>query len=211
MNEEVKSTYERVQGLIERRMGEAWRYEEAVSLLKESLRLAQVALIKRVMKEHQQVERDREQLERMRKRLSGVFEELERDHEDWNERSFFATSETIEAELGTRKHFPLLMDAQAFEDALWRLMESSFKTPAAARFQIAFPQDERHRRSHDAFLRGEIALQQGEVPVAVNLWQDSLDSMHELTSPATLRELGVMHRLPGAKWEARPDEGLRLY
>ena len=55
---EVTDTFRNTLDLIEQRMHEAWRYDEVVSLFKETLRLASVGIIKRILKEHSGVDKD---------------------------------------------------------------------------------------------------------------------------------------------------------
>ncbi len=93
---DLKDTYESTHELIEIRMREAWRYDEVVSLFKETIRQAQVAIIKRILKEHAHVEKEREKLERMKKRLETSYEDLNETKEEWNERTFIAVSKGID-------------------------------------------------------------------------------------------------------------------
>ncbi len=53
-------------------------------------------------------------------------------------------------------------------------------------------------------------LQRGKVNEAIERWKESVEQHHEYTSPATLRELGVMHRIEDTGIKDS-SEALKLY
>lgn len=66
-----------------------------MSLFKETLRLASVGIIKRILKEHSAVDKDREKLMRMKKRLEDTYEDLKEGIEEWSEKTFYAVCSGI--------------------------------------------------------------------------------------------------------------------
>lgn len=55
-----------------------------------------------------------------------------------------------------------------------------------------------------------MALQRGRINESIDIWKDSINFNSEFVSPATLRELGVMHRMEEAGINDSA-EALKLY
>ena len=82
----------------------------------------------------------------MKKRLEDTYEDLKEGVEEWSEKTFYAVCSGIKEELGTRKNFPLVMEDTAFEEAIWKVMESTAKSPIEIR--VRQPQTVVRERVH---------------------------------------------------------------
>lgn len=122
MEDSIDSTYHQTLELIDQRLTEAWKDDEVIADLKETVRRAQKKIIERIKLEAKQIDKDRDKLIKMRLRIKSLYSELEEKKEEWNTKTFIALAEGIQGELATRKHFPFHVSESAFEHQLWRCL-----------------------------------------------------------------------------------------
>lgn len=122
MEDSIDSTYHKTLELIDERLQEAWKDDEVIADLKETIRRAQKKIIDRIKLEAKSIDKDRDKLIKMRLRIKSLYSELEEKKEEWNTKTFLALAEGIQGELATRKHFPFQISENAFEQQIWKCL-----------------------------------------------------------------------------------------